>query len=232
MKIAVCFFGEFQFIDMLMIHSWRRCILIPLQKYKQNEIEFIYYLHTFLSTQATLTCIGTMTEAFPLEEIRIHKKSVTLFQKATNRIRRAFSLHQIRSMWSESGMRFDLVLYLRLDALPTCPLSTAEIEHMMGCYRDRRLFIPYEYSARIDECMTIGNPTVMRQYGDDFLSIPSFCQEHKITTSRLSLVMVRIRGDATVDERDHQNCPYLDDLLSTSKIVRGSVPYHDVHSIS
>jgi hypothetical protein len=175
--------------------------------------------------------VGTLVQTFPFEEIRFHKESA-IRMKNSYINRNLFSLNQVKMMWTDAKINFDLIMYIRLNVLPTSPLSPAEIGMMMDTFHDSRIFIPFEISPQIDQYLIIGNPAVMSIYGDNEGSIIELCRHKEITICRIMLYLVRIKSDATIDEMDTDTCPYLDDLLFSSSLSRGLGGDRDAHNKS
>lgn len=212
-KIAVCLFGDLKYMDSFIINSWVKCIITPFQKFRCNDVEFIYYLHSYIFNEKTFRYVELMREFIPFEEIRLHSESITALNDET---RRSFGIRQIRDMWGNAPIQYTLVIYLRVDVFCTRILTPSEIDFMMNSFRDRRIFLPFSISPQIDECIIIGPPSVMKIY-DNIPSL-SVWQRNNIMITRINLIFVRILPTVSVDSRDTSNCPYLADLLNDSKI--------------
>lgn len=235
MKVAICFFGEMTFIDRFMIQNFMRCVVTPLWKYNTDDVDFYYFLHTFFDVEV-FKYIELMRNNFCFESITLHNENSVLNKKHTpydnNLYLECFSLQYVKKMW-KSIKDLDLVVYVRLDALFTKPLSNNDIDAMTK--NKMRLFINdtpkinnYNPIANLRTAFVAGDPVVMEIYADrihydenhtpdneeEYISFLKI--QHNFKVSSMSVVFVRVMPDALVCSQDYTICPYLADLVSSS----------------
>lgn len=228
MRIAICFYGYFQYMDIFMIQSKIKNVISPFQN--RGEPELIYFLHSFIRSE-TIAYLDIFRYMFPLYEMSLQQESLVadeIGDKSVNPeyIMNLFSIHKVSSMWARYHNPFQMVILIRLDLLFTKVLNAMDMDMIFLNHHEDKIFLPQ--NASIQECFMIGNPVVMKIIGDRFLfpeertlsDLENYLIRNNITILRTMIVFVRIRSDMSVDRRDLTNCPYINDILtgSTSQI--------------
>lgn len=227
MKIAICFYGECPFMDRFMIQNFTRCIIVPLQKYIPDKVEFFFIFHSYMDNEM-LSIIEKMKTFFPFTVLTLHNKDFVLREVVDNvsLYLQDYSLQRVKRMWKRCMLSLDLIICSRLDLLFSRPLSEGDIEAMI--LLKNHLFVS-NTSHDLQQCFVAGDPFVMNIYterlhyvedhGTDF-SIADLVQIHPtIKINTLSTVFVRILQDGIVHPSDFQVSPYLNDLIKSSNTV-------------
>lgn len=220
MKVAICFFGEIGFMDRFMIQNFIRCITTPIKRHDRST-EIYYFLHSYMSPD-TLVFIETMRPFLPFSAISLHDKDMVIHDikrgEHTDLFLEHYSLSRVKKLW-RSSIPMDMIIYIRLDALFLKPLSENDIDLVVD--NKNHLFITNN-SPDLQQCFIMGDPFVMNIYADRVHYTDYDCMELmrsqyniKINNS-ISIVFVRVLPGGIVHHKDHQICPYLNDLISSS----------------
>jgi hypothetical protein len=219
--MAVCFFGEMGFIDRFMIQNFIRCVIAPFRKYIRDDVEFYYFMHTFIRDDV-FTYIEIMRAPFPFSSITLHDQHIALYDNHrkidASVFLQDYSLHRVKKKWKNID-NLDIVIYTRLDLLLTKPLTENDVSLIVS--QKQHLFV----GGSGCDLFAVGSPAVMNVYADrlHYLGDTSFLDlmrsQHNIKIHKLSLVFVRILPDAIVLPEDNNVCPYLSDLISSSSTI-------------
>lgn len=216
MKIVVCMYGELQYIDLFMIESFVKRILYPIQSRVPNAT-FVKYFHSFLTAGIFKTCMN-MHNLIDFDDILIQKDpliSIGPSEKKTNRLHDLSSRKIISMIEEDRHPHIDLIIMTRLDLLFTRDLGQIDIDAICSQYTLDKIFIPDTHSAP-ENCFMIGKPEMIKLC----ISKPHIKPEYFLSNLhifRLSLVMVRIQKDMSVHPDDKVFCPYIQDLIISSK---------------
>lgn len=220
-EIVVCFYGSIVFMDTFLLKSIVRCIIIPIQRHFQGKVKFRYMIHTFL-TDTTLGELAQFCEEFTFSKLYIEFKTIKSGENL-------YSLLQTRNMWANSQKM--VILYLRLDVLPTRVLSSSDIQSLTD---DESTIIVSDFkSTKI--CFMMGKSDVMSKF-IDILSqqetssdISAYCKLQQIRVIGVNIPLLRILKDGSIHKRDSNICPYINDLLLSSstkiKLVQKKISY-------
>lgn len=222
MKISICFFGPTTMMDRFMTQNFTRCVLTPLSRYFQGNVEFSYCAHSYMG-EDTLKTMEVLNACFPLSALTLHDPQATLRQRPSTKEQgvflREYSLQRVKKMWKSSFFPpFDLIVCVCMDLLFSKPLSENDIALVRN--NKNNLFV----AGHLPECFIMGTMDVMTLYADrvdhNGTSSSSFLEtirsSHNIRVNVLSVVFVRVLPDGTVCPEDCRVCPYLNDLITSS----------------
>lgn len=224
MRIAVCFFGELGFLDRFMVQSYIRCIIAPIQKYHHENVEFLYFLHTFLDDDV-FNSVDILRSSFQFLIMSFHDKKMALCDQNKNNAENQifledYSIYRVKKMWKRIE-NIDFVVYVRLDLLFTKPLTENDIDLMM--LNNNHFFFNSEKCPNLQRGLVMGKSHVMNIYADriHYLSdkgsfIDIMRSQHNMKAESISVVFVRILKEGIVHHSDYHTCPYLGDLISSS----------------
>lgn len=226
MKIAVCFFGELGFMDRFMVQNYIRCVIVPMQKYNCESVDFFYFLHTFLDAADVFDSVEILRLSFPFLIMSFHDKKMALCDDEnknkveTQIFMEDYSIYRVKKMWKRVE-NIDIVIYIRLDILLTKPLTQNDVELILK--NQNHFFINSEQCPNLQRGLIIGKSHVMNVYADrihylaeggSFIDIMR--SQHNMKTESISVVFVRILKEGIVHPGDYNICPYLGDLISSS----------------
>jgi hypothetical protein len=224
MKIAICFFGELGFLDKFMIQNYIRCVIAPIQKYNRESVDFFYFLHTFFDADV-FTSVENLRLSFPFLIMSFHDKKMALCDENKNQVETQnfiedYSIYRVKKMWKRVE-NIDIVVYIRLDILLTKPLTYNDVELILK--KNNHFFINNEQCPNLQRGLVIGKSHIMSVYADrihyladggSFIDIMR--SQHNMKAESISVVFVRVLKDGMVHPSDHNICPYIGDLISSS----------------
>ena len=100
----------------------------------------------------------------------------TNFNSLDNVILTLRSIYQVTTLWSNSGITYDAVIYLRPDVLYLKPLK---IEYF-NMINDHNILLPNFGEFPINDRFAIGTPRVMQIYGERFINAYNYSLIHQL----------------------------------------------------
>lgn len=191
MRVALCFWGICRSTD-IVIKSIESCIFNALRKY---GIKYDVYLHTYtlyrsytnpraqeenLQLKNSLWKLLKPTK-YLVENQDIVDSSLKLFNYRTmgnpwpedggtfctldNHVRALWSLKKVTELWSESGIEYDAILYLRPDVRYYIPFQMEWLENL----NTFTLKCPdFHLTDGCNDRFAVGKPNVMKLFGNRF----------------------------------------------------------------
>jgi len=218
MRIAVCFYGLIQHVDSFMLNSLLKCIIHPIRKHFKNPT-INFFFHSFFTSRSVARVIDLIQQTLSLEEMILQNPS------SINEPSRSIGYQDKKRLTQESRERasqmwithnFDLILTLRSDLLFTREIGKIDLEIIHSSYHENRVFLPECDSAQND-CICIGNPIAVRKYWTrNSRHIRPGLSSDCVAITRIMIVFVRVREDASIEPTDVSLCPYIEDILQTS----------------
>lgn len=222
MKIVICMYGEIQYMDLFMIESFVKRILYPIQS-RIPDATFVKYFHSFLSAGVLKTCMN-MHNLIDFDVVLVQKDplmSIEPSEKKTSRLNDLSARKIISMIETDHNQYIDLIIMTRLDLLFTRDLGQIDIDAICSQYTSEKIFIPDIHSAP-ENCFMIGNPEMIKLcISKSHVRPEYFLSGHHLF--RLSLVMVRVQKNMSVHPDDKIFCPYVQDLIASSK---SSIMFH------
>jgi hypothetical protein len=136
------------------------------------------------------------------------------FETLNNHIRALWSLHQVTTLWEQSGQEFDCIIYARPDVEYRRPLN---IQWLHDCKEGICMIPNFHLTHNCNDRFTIGKPSVMKLYGHRFHDALAFSKQsqlhsekylsqvlsfHNIQFEYIHFPFRRIRADGTVAPAD------------------------------
>jgi hypothetical protein len=203
MKVALCFWGICRSTNWT-IESIESCIFQPL---KNAGIEYDVFLHTYVlykpytNPRANEYFIQLKNTSWKLLNPKVWKVEnldsidikLNLEQYRTqgnpwnddnntfitldNHIRALWSLKQVTSLWKNTHVQYDAIIYLRPDVLF---LKTLDVKLLSKLSNDM-IYIPdFQLHNGCNDRFAIGNPAVMEIYGNRFKGALGYSKFNKL----------------------------------------------------
>jgi len=193
MRVALCFWGLCRSTDII-IESIQRCIFTVLQNAEIDYDIYLHtytlyrpYTNTraeevnlqlkntlwklLVPTKSIVEDQDTVDKILDLKKYRLrgdpwkHEVGNVPFATLDNHVRALWSLHQVTGLWSESGIDYTKVVYLRPDVLFRNPLRLEWLYEPLK----RTVLIPdFHIVHGCNDRFAIGEPDAMKVYGSRF----------------------------------------------------------------
>lgn len=203
-EVIICLYGNIVFMDIFIIKSLIRCLIIPIQRYFKEKVKMKYVVHTYF-TETILDDLAIITDEFELTELHIQTKT----QKQSD----LYSLLQTINLWGNTENA--IIICVRLDVIMTKILSTNDLD---SCKEDDTIVIPELKAQR--KCFLMGTPNAVRMYIEKLQTnshdILEYCKTQQIRIVRISIPIVRVLKDGNIHKRDYNICPYINDLIAST----------------
>lgn len=216
MRVAICSWGICRSTDYT-IESIEHNIFNPL---RNADIEYDIYLHTYnlykpyenvrsgeynIQMKNTLwkllkpiaSCIENQEDIdniLQLEKYRIYGspwKEDYKFQTLNNHVRALWSLKQVTDLWSNSGIQYDAIIYIRPDVRFMIPIK---IEWLTTILPNSIVLPNFQMIGGVNDRFAIIKPGTAKVYGSRFNGALEYSKSHQLHSELYLSSVLKNRG--------------------------------------